>query len=622
MIQPQLTADDTTTQPQPTADTATAADDTPRAWQVLRRGLATSTELRRGIGVTIIMALLAAVGDLIVPVLAQLVLDHGVLGPDGYQPGVVLNLALIALSAAIVVTIFNRILYIRLVSTAESALLGLRMRAFEHIHRLSLATHTRTRRGVLVARVTSDVETLAKFMEWGAVSWVVYPVVIAGTFTVMAIYSWQLTLLVVAVHLPLLPFLRWVQRRQLAAYAKVRDRVSQTLGHTSEAVAGAAVIRAYGYTEPVRHKLDRAIDRQYRSRVDAHLWFTIMMPVVDLLSSTALAAVVVVGAWQAADLGLDPGELVAFVFLVRLLLVPIAELGEILDQTQTALAGWWKILKVLDMPVEVAEPEPDRSLSLPSGPLTLEMRGVGFAYIPGTAVLHGINVTVPADSNIAVVGETGSGKTTFARLVTRLADPTEGVVLADGVDLRRADPESRHRSIRMVPQDGFLFDTTVEDNIRFGRPGGTSEDAEAAVDALGLRAWADRLPDGLLTRVGERGERLSVGERQLVALARALVADPGLLVLDEATSAVDPETEQALVAALTLLAEGRTTISIAHRLSTAEWADQVLVFHDGRIAETGTHAQLVAAGGVYARMHESWVGGTRGDYRVGHDRTH
>ena len=327
MTQP--TTADTDTQPQPTTanaaadtqprpttadtDNATAADDTdtaedaPRAWQVLRRGLATSTELRRGIGTTITIALLTAVGDLIVPVLAQLVLDHGVLGPGGYQPGVVLTLALAALAAAAVVTVFNRALYIRLVSTAESALLGLRMRAFEHIHRLSLTTHTRTRRGVLVARVTSDVETLAKFMEWGAISWVVYPVVIAGTLTVMAVYSWQLTLLVVAVHLPLAPFLRWVQRRQLEAYAKVRDRVSHTLGHTSEAVAGAAVIRAYGYTEPVRSKLDRAIDRQYRSRVDAHLWFTIMMPVVDLVSSTALAAVVVVGAWQATDLGLDPG---------------------------------------------------------------------------------------------------------------------------------------------------------------------------------------------------------------------------------------------------------------------------------------------------------------------------
>ena len=386
MIQPHPVAvapDSVDAAPDSVAAAPDSADpEAPRALRVLRRGLAVSTELRRGIGVTVAMALLTAVGELIVPVLVQLVLDHGVLGPDGYRSGVVSTLALTALGAAVVVAVCQRALYIRLVSTAESALLGLRLRAFEHIHRLSLVTHTRSRRGVLVARVTSDVETLAKFMEWGAIAWIVYPVVIAGTLTVMAFYSWHLTLLVIAAHLSLVPFLRWVQRRQLIAHAEVRDRVAHTLGHTSEAVAGAAVIRAYGYTEPVRRRLDRAIDRQYRARVRAHVWFTIMMPVVDLASSAALAAVVAVGAWRAADLGLDPGELVAFVFLVRLLLGPISELGEILDQTQTALAGWWKILRVLDIPVEVVEPEPGRGRGLPGGPLKLEMRSVGFAYGP------------------------------------------------------------------------------------------------------------------------------------------------------------------------------------------------------------------------------------------------
>ena len=592
-----------------------------RILRVLRRGLAESPELRRGVGVTVALALLTAVGRLIVPVLAQMVLDHGVLGPDGYRPRVVWMLVGVALAATVVVTVSSRVVYIRLVRTAESALLGLRVRAFEHIHRLSLSTLTRTRLGVLVSRVTSDVESLANFMEWGAISWVVHPVVIVATLTVMAFYSWQLTLLVVVAHLPLVPFLRWVQRRQFVAYARVRDRVAQTLGHTSEAVSGASVIRAYGYAEPVRRRLDRAIDRQYRARVGAHVWFTVMMPVVDLASFAALTSVVVVGAWWAGGLGLDAGELVAFIFLVRLLLEPVSELGEILDQTQTAIAGWWKILRVLDTPVEVAEPEPGKSRSLPEGPLAVEMRDVGFSYHTGLSVLHGIDVTVPAGSSIAVVGETGAGKTTFARLVTRLADPTEGVVRTGGVDLRLVDPRDRHRSIRMVPQDGFLFDVTVGDNIRFGRPGATRVDVEAAIDALGLRAWVDGLPNGLRTRVGERGSRLSVGERQLVALARALVADPGLLVLDEATSAVDPETEQTLAVALAILAQRRTTISIAHRLSTAEWADQVLVFQDGRIVETGTHAQLVAAGGVYARMHGSWVSGTRG-YRDDYVRSH
>jgi putative ABC transport system ATP-binding protein len=239
------------------------------------------------------------------------------------------------------------------------------------------------------------------------------------------------------------------------------------------------------------------------------------------------------------------------------------------------------------------------------------MEQVGFSYRTGPPVLHDLDVEIPPEANVAIVGETGSGKTTFARLVARLADPTVGVVRVGGVDLRGVSPDARHRGIRMVPQDGFLFDTTIEANIRYGRPGATSADAEAAIEELGLGWWVDRVPSGLQSVVGERGNRLSVGERQLVALARAQVADPGLLLLDEATSAVDPETEEALAEALSRLAVGRTTISIAHRLSTAERSDLVLVFSDGRVVERGHHRDLVGQGGSYARLHESWIGNTR-----------
>jgi ABC-type multidrug transport system fused ATPase/permease subunit len=250
-------------------------------------------------------------------------------------------------------------------------------------------------------------------------------------------------------------------------------------------------------------------------------------------------------------------------------------------------------------------------VELPAGALSVRAEGVEYSYREGGRVLHGISLDIAAGEHVAIVGETGCGKTTFVKLVSRLADPRAGRIEVGGIDLREIAASSRHRSLRMVPQDGFLFDTTVGENVRAGRDGATARDVETAFEELGLGGWVAALPRGLETTVGERGEALSVGERQLVALARAQIADPGLLILDEATSAVDPATERRISEALRRLSEGRTTITVAHRLSTAEGADRVLVFDAGRLVETGTHEELVSAGGTYAGLYESWLGNVR-----------
>ncbi len=579
----------------------------PPALETLGRAWRSSPELRQGLGVTIGFALLSAAARLVLPVLIQQAIDRG-FQVDPVDVGFITRATIAAGVLIAVIYLLTTATYKRVIRTAENTLRATRVRTFAHIQRLSLADHTASKKGLLTARVTSDVETLAQFAQWGALAWVVNSALILGTLAVMTFYSWQLALLTIVVYIPLFPILRSVQGRQLRAYNDVRTKTAETISRTSEAVSGAATIRAYGYQDEVGHRLSEANSALVASQTNAHKFFSILAPTMDFFGGLATGAVVVVGILLGPDT-LSAGEATAFLLLVTILVAPISQLGEVLDQTQTALAGWSKILSMFDIPIEVEEPVPGIALDVDAP--EVEFRSVDFSYRTGGQVLHDVSVTIPAGSSVAVVGETGSGKTTMAKLLARLADPTGGEVLVSGVDLRQISESSRHSLVRMVPQDGFLFETNLRENIRFGRPDATDADIEAAIESLGLTEWIHTLSNGLETPAGERGESISVGERQLVALIRAELANAGLLILDEATSAVDPETEVRMAGALERLSEGRTTISIAHRLSTAERSDLIIVMDEGRVVETGPHEQLVTEGGIYASLHRDWVGNTQ-----------
>ncbi len=574
-------------------------------WRTLVRGLQLSPELRDGLGITLFLAILSTTGRIVVPIAVQQTIDRG-LAAGHPRLGLVTVVSVIALGGIVFASITAYVMNVRLYIATETALANMRVRAFRHIHDLSVLHQAAERRGSLVSRVTSDIDQLSEFTQWGGVQMVTSLGQVFVATVLMLVYSWQLTIVVWACFLPLAISLKWFQGRLAAIYVEVRQRVGDMLGAVAEAVVGAPVIRAYAAEDRTAERLDRTIRAYQRVETRAQVWGVAMFTSAEVVAGLATAGVVVVGVLMGIGGHISVGRIIAFLFIITLFVGPVQLATEILDHAQNAIAGLRRVIGVLDTPTDVADPG-DSGTPIPPGPVRVTFDHVSYAYPRGPTVLHDVDLDIAPRRRVAVVGETGSGKTTFAKLLTRLMDPVDGSVLLSDVPLDQVPFASLRTRVVMVPQDGHLFDASIADNVAYGRPGLSADEVEDAFAALGLGDWLAGLPRGVETAVGERGSALSVGERQLVALARAYVADPDLLVLDEATSAVDPATDVRIQRALEGLTEGRTSVTIAHRMSTAEAADDVIVFDRGRVVQRGRHADLVATDGVYAGLYASWV---------------
>jgi putative ABC transport system ATP-binding protein len=460
-----------------------------------------------------------------------------------------------------------------------------------------------------VSRVTSDVTTLQEFMEWGGVGLVIATSQVLLAIAVMIFYEWRMALVAVVGVLLYLGLMRWFQRVLARNYDRVRTEVGRSLGVLSESISAIPVVRAYGIELPTTAKVSEALERRFWTEFKTARFGNILFSSAEVFAGALTAAIVLGGILIGTAQGMTAGTLIAFLFLTNLLIEPLQIVVETLDFAQSAASGLRRILGVLDTEVDMVDPpQPDH---LRAGGLSARFHEVGFSYPTGGEVLRDVTVDIPVGSRIAVVGETGSGKTTFAKLLVRLLDPSRGSVSVGGVDAKKLPLAELRERVAFVPQEGFLFDDTVAGNVRYGRPEADDAEVWSAFHELGLGEWVVGLPQGLDTRVGERGSNLSSGERQLVALVRAWIGSPDLLVLDEATSAVDPALDVALRQAMEHLIEGRTSVTIAHRLATAEGSDEVLVFDDGMLVERGRHRELLARGGVYADLYADWASGTK-----------
>jgi ABC-type multidrug transport system fused ATPase/permease subunit len=496
----------------------------------------------------------------------------------------------------------------------QRALQDLRLRIFRHLQGQSIGFFTRNRPGVLISRITNDVDALDQLISTGVTTLFSSLLTLIGVVVIMLLLDVGLAL-VVFITFPLLLIASVVFRIVAAsAYRITRERIAEVTAYLQESLSGIRVVRSFGQEKRHVTRMGELNELNREANMKTVYLNASYFPAVELLSALGTAAILLFGGYQALDLAGDArdqqiGVVVAFVSYLSLFFDPIQQLSNLYTTYQQGMAALDKIFDLLDTEPDLT----DRPDAIDPRPLRgdIELEDVWFSYStdeePDSWALRDVSIHIREGETIALVGETGAGKSTFAKLVARFYDPQRGRVLVDGHDLKDLRAQCLRSQLGIVPQEGFLFSGTVRDNLAFGRPEASAEEIEAAADAIGAGEFIRRLPEGFDTEVGERGVALSAGQRQLIAFARALLAEPRILILDEATSNVDVRTERAIEAGLERLLDGRTAIVIAHRLSTIRNADRIAVLEHGEIAEIGSHDELIAAGGRYAALYGSWA---------------
>ncbi len=548
---------------------------------------------------SILLMALSSAANLLVPYLTKVAIDDNI--GRGDFPGL-LRTCLYLAGALMVIYLSSAAQTYLLSWVGQRVLYTLRRALFNHLQDLSIPYHDRHIVGVTISRVVNDVEVINELLSQGLVSMVSDGILLAGTIGVMLAMEARLALLTFGV-LPLMVLLTaWFSRRARVAFRETREKIGAVVGDLAENINGMRVIQAFAQEEATQERFE-AVNRANRDAyIHAMSLSFIFLPAVDILSVVAMGVVLSLGGIMAARGVLTIGVVVAFLSYVNRFFEPIQDLSQLYTTLQAATAGGERVLELLDTPPQVQ----DRPGAREAPPLAgrVELRGVSFAYEAGKEVLHDLNLTIEAGETVALVGPTGAGKTSIANLVGRFYDVSAGAVLIDGYDVRDLTAASLHRQMGLVPQDPFLFPGTIADNIRFGRPDAGDEELVAAARLANADAFIRRLPDGYATRILEGGVNLSQGQRQLICIARALLVDPRILILDEATSSVDTITEALIQDALARLFQGRTAIVIAHRLSTVRNAGRIYVIDGGRIVEQGRHEELLAAGGLYRELYE------------------